>query len=190
MSVSTVNWTSTTPCDEHGALLTTPQTFGLPTQKFLTTSGDGLGNINQNLNFAATPTNVYYQTATRYDLYSFLINIADNATFALTDYGGIAGGVTNGVTFSVFSAAANLTIPLLSGLAVNNNLEYYQAAAFNSLTTFAGPAQALNVLFRIREAYGMPLILSPGDKFIVTLNDDFTGLLSHTFHIRGIKYPT
>lgn len=36
--------------------------------------------------------------------------------------------------------------------------------------------------------YGKPINMNAGDRFIVRLNDDFTGLVSHTFGLRGIKF--
>jgi len=35
--------------------------------------------------------------------------------------------------------------------------------------------------------YGMHFRLNPGDKFIIRLQDNFTGLIGHTFGLRGIK---
>jgi hypothetical protein len=95
---------------------------GLSTQKFLTASGDGLGAYNLNGNYSAAPTDFYYQTTSKYDLYSILIVISDNATFNQIDYGAIVGGVTNGVKFFIKPNGA-AEVPLLSGVAVKQNHE-------------------------------------------------------------------
>ena len=160
---------------------------GLATQKFLTASGDGLGTYNLNGNYAATATDFYYKATSQYDIHSLLVVISDNATFNQIDYGAIVGGVTNGVKLFIRPAGSAADIALLSGVAVKQNFEWLSLTHETRLTQFSGTPQTLMMNFDIFTDYGKPITLGVGDKFIVRLNDDFTGLISHTFGLRGIK---
>jgi len=165
-----------------------PPHLGLPVQKFLTTNGDGTGSINATLNHSATPADYYYLVPGRYDIYSLLIAVSDDATFNQSDYGGIVSGLTNGIKMFVYNASMNAEIPLLSGVAIKKNFEWFQLTTNTGLTQFSGTPQTLRINFDIRQDYGMPICLSTGDKFIVRLNDNFTSLVGQTFGLRGIQH--
>jgi hypothetical protein len=164
-----------------------PISNGRPTQFFLTTVGNGTGVYNQNIDYSATPTDIFYTATAVYDIYTFLVVISDHATFNQTDYGAIAGGLTNGIKVFI-QPAGQAEIPLLSGVAFKQNFEWLSITEHTQLSSFAGLAQTLTVAFDITVDYGKPINMAIGDKFIIRLNDDFTGLVSHTFGLRGIKY--
>ena len=160
---------------------------GLPTQKFLTASGDGLGSYNLIGNYSAAPTDFYYKATSQYDIHSLIVVISDNSTFNQGDYGAIVGGLTNGVKLFVRPAGSLADIALLSGVAVKQNFEWLMLTHETHLTQFAGTPQTLMVNFDITRDYGKPITLGVGDKFIVRLNDDFTTLISHSYGLRGVK---
>lgn len=166
----------------------TPPIIGLPTQFFLTTTGIPSTTHDATGNYSVTPADFHYISTAKYELYSLLITISDNATFNQGDYGGIVGGLTNGVKLFIYNANLGLTIPLLGGNAVKKNYEWITLTHDTILTTFSGTAQTLMVNFDMIQDYGQPIHMEPGDKFIVRVNDDLTTLVSHTFGIRGIKH--
>jgi len=162
---------------------------GIPVQYFLTSTGDNSINRNLNGNYSAAAVDFYWQATTRYDLHSLLVAISDNANFNQVDYGGIPNGtVVNGVTFWIqpFGAAK---VPLLSGYIVTHNYDWLSMTAFHDLTQFAGLSQTLVANFSTIDSYGKPLILNVGDRIGITLHDDFSTLVAHTFGIRGIAHP-
>ena len=174
-------------CNDNGEMCTVPPISGLPVQKWLTSSGDGLGTYNLNGNYS-TPTDFYYLTSSLYDIYSLIIAITDGTTFNYNDYGGIpTGTITNGVKLFIYKASILTEVPLLSGIAIKNNYEYLSVTSDVKLTQFAGTPQTMVITFHLKDEYGQPLHLDIGDKVIIRLQDNFTGLLSHTFGIRGIK---
>ena len=164
-----------------------PISNGRPTQFFLTTAGNGTGVYNHNVNYAATPTDIFYTATAVYDIYTFLVVISDNANFNQTDYGAIAGGLTNGVKVFI-QPAGQAEIPLLSGVAFKQNYEWLGITEHTQISSFAGLSQTLTIGFDINIDYGKPINMNVGDKFIVRLNDDFSTLVSHTFGLRGVKY--
>ena len=172
--------------DNDGVLFVVPPLIGLPTQKFLTTVGDGTGVSNIIQNYSGASTDIYYEADTEYNVYTFLITVSDNAKFNQIDYGAITNGLTNGVKLFI-QPNGGPEVPLLSGIAIKSNLDFLTLTADTKLTSFAGTPQTLAVNFDLYSHYGMPLTLNSGDKFIVRLNDDFSTLVSQTFGLRGIK---
>lgn len=161
--------------------------IGRPTQFFLTASGNGQGTYNLNGDYSSAPTDFYYQATSKYYIQTLLISISDTTNFNQTDYGGIASGtITNGV--KLFIKPNGLSeIPLLSGVAFKYNYEWLQVTPHTLLTQFAGTPQTLSINFDITTDYGMPITMDIGDRFIIRLNDNFTGLINHTFGLRGRK---
>ena len=173
--------------DKYGNLCVVPPTSGLPTQKFLTTTGVSTGIFNINQDYSLTQTDVYYLADDTYALHSVLATISDNAKFLQSDYGAIAGGLTNGIELFLYSAALDFEIPLMSGAKIKANYDWLAFAADTRLTSFEGNPQTLAINFNLTEHYGVPLVMEAGDKFIVRLNDNFSTLVSQTFGLRGTK---
>ncbi len=163
-----------------------PLPLGRPFRFFLTASGDGLGANNHNGNYTV-PTDFFYISTSRFDIHSIVIMVSDAASFGQTDYGAIASGLLNGVTFWV-NIPGTGDVRLLTPDPIKFNYDWYTVTEHASITTFSGSAQTLVISFEIMNDFGIPLTLFTGWKFIVRLNDNFTGLLRHTFHLRGTKY--
>jgi len=172
--------------DTEGNPCSVPSVIGLPTQFFLTASGDGKGTYNLNGDYSAAPTDFYYQATTNYYIQTLLMSISDNANFNQTDYGAISGGLTNGIKFFIKPNGLS-EIPLLSGVAFKQNYEWLSVTPDSKLTSFAGLAQTLTVDFNVTTEYGMPIKLGAGDRFIARLNDNFSTLVAHTIGLRGRK---
>lgn len=171
------------PCTSYAAL------HGLPIQYFITSDGTSTGNRNMNGDYSAAATDFYFTATADFDIYSVLVAITDNANFNYADYGGITSGViTNGVKFFVHPVAAGIDVPLLAGLALTHNYDWLSVSADVLLTTFAGTSQTLSIEVDVTRKYGRPLSIATGDKFIVRLHDNFTGLVNHTVHLRGIRH--
>ena len=175
--------------NNNGELCVVPPTSGVPYRYFLTASGDGAGATNLNGNYAATPTDFYYLATNVFDIYTLAIAVSDNAKFNQVDYGAIAGGITNGVSFFM-EIAPGVEIRLVSVNPVRHNYDWLSDMSDTQLTTFEGLSQTLVLTLHLEATFGMPLIIQPGWKVIVRLNDDFTSLINHTFAIRGILQTT
>jgi len=179
-------------CDNEGSVCVIPPTAGLPYQYFLTTTGNGLGAISLASDFSGAPTNVYYKTSTRLDIYNLIITISDNANFTQTDFGAIAGGLTNGIKIyaGLGPQGGNVEVPLLSTnlRPIKRNYEWYGLTPHVSLTSFAGLSQTLIIDFDIVNEYGKVFPLDPEQSIIAKLNDNFSTLVDFTIGIRGTRY--
>jgi len=176
------------PWDNDSTHLNPTDPRGLPVNIFLTSSGDGLGTKNLNGNYSSAPTDFYFEPSRgRYEVYSLLIAISDAASFSQGDYGAIAGGLTNGVKFFIKNFG-QAEVQIMAGVNFKSNYNFLSIAHDTTLSSFAGGAQTLASEIDLIKTFGTPLVLNKGDRFIVRLNDDLTGLISHIFAFGGERF--
>lgn len=173
--------------DDVGNLCVVPPTSGIPDLWFLTESGDGLGNINFNGNYSVVNKDAKHVAQKHYEIYSFQATISDDQVFAQIDYGGIVGGLTNGLDLYINVVGVG-EFPLLLNFTIKKNSDWFGLTPNVNLTQFSGTAQTLAVHIDIYGEYGIPLRLNPGDSFIVRLRDNFTSLTSQIFAVKGLGY--
>jgi hypothetical protein len=169
--------------DDYGNLCVVPCMDGIPKHTFLTQSGDGKGESNAIGNYS-TSTDFFYQAPARFMVYSFFVCIADATAINQIDYGAITNGLTNGITFWV--NIAGVEIPLFSGTVIKTNQTWMNLTHDAQLTRFPGTPQSFVPNFNLVRDFGMPLMLNTGDRFIARLHDNFSGLVDHTFALRGV----
>jgi len=177
-------------CDAYGNTCVTETTLGLPTQKFLTDTGDGLGTLSYIGDYSTVAKDIYYEADSEFRIRTIHANITDDDKVLQETYGSLPS-LTNGVKFFIKPSFLGTPIPLVSGYAVHNNYEWSIISSTVDIIAYEDTLKAtrtLNISFDLIRDYGVPLVLLPGDQFIVRLNDDFTGLVNHTFHIRGTEF--
>ena len=157
------------------------QLFG----QYLTAAGDGTGAYNLNANYA-TPTafSVTVPAGETYNLARMLVFIEDNPGMDIQRYGNITA-LTNGVSFT--ATIGGETIVFDGGVPVKTN-GGYKALCYDAQIDDTG---AGNDVFGARWTftnYGGPLVLAEGDSFEVILEDNLTGLTTHSFFVEGIRY--
>lgn len=172
--------------DKGDNLCVVPPIDGIPKQYFLTANGDGTGTYNINGDYSgATATDLYLEIPTgAYYIATMLVSISASGQFTQGKYGTL-DALSNGVKF--FVNPGGFEIPLLSSTAVKSNYEWFELTPHLNLTQFDGLAQTMTIEFTMAEDYGMYFVLFPGMKFICRVQDNFTGLVAHTFGLRGRK---
>lgn len=174
--------------DRYGNVCTTTPADGIPKQYFCSTTGNSTGTFNAIGNYSGAATDFYVESVSRYEVHSLLVNVTSGANFHQSDYGSLAAPtIANGVKLFVKPLGA-AEIPLLSGYAVKTNSDWTLLTRDTILTSFAGTSQTLVANFNITEDYGKPIMLELGDRFIIRLQDNFTGLINNTFGLRGILF--
>jgi len=158
----------------------------IPLFQALDTVGDGSGTTNATGNYAAVATGfkMVCPSGKGHTITQLMIHIAGPTNFALTGYGSIAGGVTNGVVIQ-FSLGGVL-MSLNAGMPFKSNDDWAHASADVNHLTFVGGGDSLVIPFKIAD-FGIPLVLAAGDFIQVLLNDDFTGLTSQHFIAHGYE---
>lgn len=155
-----------------------------PLVQRLDTLGTGLGTTNAIGNYL-TPTRFKLnpQAGELIVVHELHIYIEDGGTL---DSGFYGNGLTlvNGIRVEVIQNG------VVSGLTNNNVMTnaHWTRVTFNSqVLTFGIGNAALAFKWDIG-ATMVPLALSAGDELAVILNDNFTGLINHSFSMRGYKF--
>ena len=97
----------------------------------------------------------------------------------------IAAALTNGITLEVTDAADVQLIDLTDGVPIVTNAGWAKIAAEVDREDLLGNNDNVVTVRLDFSKSGRPLILLPGQKFKVNLNDDFSALDNHTFFVKG-----
>lgn len=159
--------------------------------QYADTVGDGSGSIDCNVNGSVTPA--YFYVRGRKD--GLYINITrclffaeDTGVFDATDYGAIAGPLTNGVGLSLFDGRTNTD--LLDGHPIKKNSDWAMVCYdFQHIGLGVGP-EFVTARWTFARA-GVNLIIPPDPNAYVrvAINDDLTGLSDHHFFFQGHLTP-
>lgn len=161
--------------------------------RFLDTIGDGSGTDNLIGNYSATVSAVtiaYVASAGGggVDLYRLLISVGDTSGMQADEYGNLGGALTVGYSFEVVDSDNNQILDLNDGFKIKDNAGIGTLCYDVDVKSWGiTPTNELLVARWTFEKAGSPLQLEPGQKLRATLNDDFSGLLSHKFMVQGTQ---
>lgn len=124
-----------------------------------------------------------------------IVYIEDGVTgkFDPGKYGDIAA-LPNGIKVQVRESDDEVINDLTNGHAIHTNGQWQQVC-FDVSVLDNNSTMSLAVRWTydksIPQGYGeeghTPIVLNPGQKFSVIVNDNFTGLLSHHFLVQGVE---
>lgn len=157
--------------------------------QFLDTNGNGTGTINANGNYSGAADIFYIQPLSTdvYRISSLTIQIEDSLnSFDTNTYGG-ATALSNGITLRVVNDSQTV-LDVAGGQTINDNAEWLSLAKESQLLQGQSTGEVLR-LFIDFDGYGQQIRLdgANNERLELTVNDDLTGLLSHTFFVRGYK---
>lgn len=154
--------------------------------RFLDTNGDGTGTKQATGNYSDGGAGVtdFFLTPPAgqvYQVHSLTVYVADTA-LEMTEY--VTGSALS-VGIDVLrgplgSEASLISTPLMTQLG-----HWLRQSASGSFEVQQG--NLTDVFVATLPDITKP-VLEPGDKYIVRLNDDFTGLVEHTFFLHGFTY--
>lgn len=152
----------------------TPLDFAFPIGSFVTA-----GNTDMSVNGSVTPViyglrNTEEAIGESFDITRIIFKCLTNTALDLSDFGDIAGGLTNGIVFrqndgvyyNVFNAKTNGD---LKGIMFDFDIELAQGAAQDGFTgrmTFAG-----------QNKMGVAIRLNPGEDIQIIIQDDLSSLV-------------
>jgi hypothetical protein len=156
--------------------------------QFLSTNGDGTGDVLQNANYSVTPGFFYVEAPAGVVLAisHMHIVVADNATLNMDEYGAIVGGLTNGLAFE--KRINGVVSDVYEGFRLKINVDFLSVLE-TTITTFAGTAQALLGVIFYSESFNGSLILNPGDYYGIRVNDNLASLVRQFAVVWGTKIP-
>lgn len=160
-----------------------------PFARFLDVNGDGTGNASGVGDFSVTPATFFVRPGlnNRLILTTFSINISGSGSkWSLSDYGDVAGGVTNGV--NIQQVIGGVTTDIFGTRRMRRNRDWL--SSFQELQTFSGNKTDdvfLKVITFFPTNSGDYLLLKDNDELRVILNDNFSTLMEHSFQVRGLR---
>jgi hypothetical protein len=153
--------------------------------RFLDTNGDGSGTKQAIGNYAGGEEFYIQPPAGQvYILARMMVQIRDAGPISADNYGGLAA-LTNGVSVDVKDASGSL-LDLVDGLPVKTNAEWGAHCYDSEPDTYGSGNDYVSVRWTFEK--GKHVIILRGDfaeRFAVTLNDNLTGLVAHTFKVHG-----
>jgi len=156
----------------------------VPIFRYLDTVGDGSGTKNAVGNYATTPQTfqIVVPAGKGYTIESMTIHLSGATNFQILGYGSINAGLTNGVVLQ--AVVGGVTLNFDDGAPFKTNDDLGHISANVNHVTYSGTGDSLVVQFQVSD-YGVPLTLNPGDSLQVVLHDNFTGLSSQHFIVKG-----
>ena len=105
------------------------------------------------------------------------------------EYGGLGGALANGIKLYVMTAAESIIVDLTGGGAILDNGDWVHIADRLEAGDGVHPAAEdfINVFMDFTMFHPDGILLKSGQKFGVLLQDDFTGLIQHQFHVKGFN---
>ena len=111
-----------------------------------------------------------------------IIHVVDSGSFDSGSYGN-AITLTNGIKFIYRRNGVEFDVS--DGFPIKTNVDWGRFCYDVSVSTYGQGNEALNARWTFSK-YGNPLVLDSGDSLILRLNDDFSGLVEHTFLFEGV----
>jgi hypothetical protein len=156
------------------------------------TAGDGTGTKNLIGNYSATASAVtvaYIASAGGggADLHRLIFSIKDTSGMLAEEYGN-ASSLLVGYSFEILDADSNSILDLNDGFKIQDNSDFATLCYDVDVKSWGtSPTNEMLVARWTFSRAGSPLQLDPGYRIQTTLNDDFSGLLSHRFMVQGVQ---
>jgi len=161
-----------------------PELTGGYFTRFLTTNGDGTGTVNANLDFSGAPVDFFIQPAVNETL------IINQATVHIADTGPVdAGFYGNGIVLAngieiLLTQGPIVLLDITASFKIFTNGDWAQYAFEANTTDFGAGINYVHVLFTFAGITAKPRIFQ-NQQLRIRLNDDFTGLVTHSFLVQG-----
>ena len=148
----------------------------------------GAGSYDANVDGSSTPVvfEVLVADGEIVHLDSISFMIFDTGSISPEKYGAVAT-LANGVTATAYVAALDVTVDILAGRAMHNIADW-ASVAFNHVYSPGGPGTeyvAFNWEVYPKGAHARQAAFVAGDRIMITVNDDLTGLAGHIFTAKG-----
>ena len=173
-----------------GNLVITRPDLSLTTlAQFMDDIGNGTGVKNANGNYSIVPQDFFIQPGIdeSFAISSLNVLIRDNGALKAEQYGSVAE-LTNGISIVKQTGSSPVvSVDFTNGFPIKSNSDWGRFA-FDVMPSDFGGGDNFFLVKWIFEP--LPLLLKGKklDKLVITLNDDLTPLIQHTFFVRGFKF--
>lgn len=152
--------------------------------RFMSTNGDGTGDVDAIGDFSGAPVDFFIRPAINETLIlnQLIVHIEDTGTIDAGFYGnGIV--LTNGIEI-LFTAGSEILFDVTESFRIFTNGDWARYAFSEQITEFGTGTNFVHVLFTFAGLTIKPRIFQDRELRI-RLNDDFSGLVSHSFNVQG-----
>lgn len=150
--------------------------------QILTVNGDGTGTSNANGNYSSAAEDFYIECPANSTIMinRMIVKLEDTGAFDVESYGnGVS--LTNGVR--VFHERRGVEHEI-TATPIFTNGDWAGHCFDTRVDAYGQGDEQLSARWSF-DRFGGPLFLQVGDKFIVRLEDNFTGLVAHEFIAEG-----
>jgi hypothetical protein len=156
--------------------------------RMLDTNGNGTGTKSALGNYTSAAEEFYIQPpeGEQYRLTRMIVSVADTPAMQAEEYGNLGAALTNGITVSVHNSQGLLYDLTDPAFPVKTNAGWAYMCYDAQMLTWGAGDELLVARFTFLKS-GAPVVLRSweGEKLVVTLNDNFTGLIAHSFLVQG-----
>ncbi len=121
-------------------------------------------------------------------IHRMIVQIEDGANFGADEYGKLTK-LTNGIEVKLYNEDGTERVNLTAGEAIVDNAHWSHLTSDYHEISHGTGNDFITCDWDFFVSTGIPLDLNAGDHFDVELNDNMTGLVSHTFHVQGTIFP-
>lgn len=157
--------------------------------RYLDDVGDGSGNSDITGDYSAAASAFIYKCSAGgggADLYRIIGSIGDTTGMQAQEYGNLGAALGVGWTLAVQSSAGTVLLDITDGTPIKTNAQIAELCFDVDIKSWGSGNELLVYRFTFLKA-GSALQLDPGDKLVMTFNDNFTGLLSHRVFLQGTQ---
>lgn len=159
-----------------------------PVVRYCSDDGTTTGAKNANLEFA-TADEWYVEAAAGETLVfkRIMISYEDTSGMQANEYGNLGSALSNGIEMKVYDDSGNVKSDLTDGVPIKTNAQWANLAGPDTDVKAWG-ASPTDQLFIVRFTFSKfsdGIKLYPGWKYVVHLNDDVRGLITHYFILQG-----
>jgi hypothetical protein len=160
----------------------------LPFTRFLDTNGDGTGTNDAVGDYSEVAQEFYIECPADESFFiaRMIVAVGDTTVMQAQEYGNLGSALGVGVAIDYRDDAGVVFQTLTNGFPIKTNAGWGQMCYDADVKAWGAGNELLLVRWTF-ERHGHGVDLDPGHKFVVTLNDDFEGLLSHTFAVEGTR---
>lgn len=155
--------------------------------RYLDKNGDGTGAKNANEDYSDVglgATEFYFEAVYPTKIRSVIVSGEDAGGMTAQEYGNLGAALTNGYSLKAKNAADDVLCDFNDGVPITTNSNTGRMCFDSDVKPWGAGNDLLLVRFTIAKC-GRPLILEPGEKLVVTFNDDLSGLISHYLQAQG-----
>ena len=158
--------------------------------RFADTNGDGTGDANAIGDYSSTVTDFLIShpasAPTNLFINRLIVHIEDTNNWSADNYGNLSGPLTNGISILKLDGNLQVSQTVTEADPIKSNAHWGKFCYDVNLVSFGSGNDFFQVRWTLAKS-GYPARLAPGESFAVRLNDDFTGLVQHTFNFQGWK---